>query len=74
MPDDDRSARTPDDILHTADHWRKRAEEMRKLSEKIDDPVAKSLILRTADDYETLARRAEEQAGGRGARSSPATS
>jgi hypothetical protein len=74
MSDDDRSARAPDDILHTADHWRKRAEEMRKLAEKIDDPVAKSLILRTAGDYETLAGRAEERAGGRGPTSSPTTS
>jgi hypothetical protein len=71
MSDDDRSARTPDEILHTADHWRKRAEEMRKLAEKIDDPVAKSLILRTADDYETLARRAEERTGAGPTSSSP---
>jgi hypothetical protein len=74
MSDDDRSARSPDDILHTGDHWRKRAEEMRKLAEKIDDPVAKSLISRTADDYETLAKRAEERTGGRAPTSPSATS
>jgi transcriptional regulator with XRE-family HTH domain len=73
MPDDDRSASSPDHILHSADHWRKRAEELRTLAEKIDDPQAKQMMLSTADDYEMLAKRAEERAS-RGPTSPPATS
>jgi hypothetical protein len=57
MPADDRNV-----ILNSADHWRKRAEEMRTLAEAVGDPVAKRLILSTADDYERLAKRAEERA------------
>jgi transcriptional regulator with XRE-family HTH domain len=73
MPGDDRSATSADHILHSADHSRKRAEELRTLAEVVDDPAAKRLILSTAEDYERLAERAEERAG-RGPTSSPATS
>jgi transcriptional regulator with XRE-family HTH domain len=73
MPGDDRSATSADHILHSADHSRKRAEELRTLAEVVDDPAAKRLILSTAEDYERLAERAEERAG-RGPTSSSATS
>ena len=53
---------TRDIILNSANHWRKRAKETRALAEAIADSVAKSLILRTADDYDKLAERAEERA------------
>jgi transcriptional regulator with XRE-family HTH domain len=73
MPDNDRSATSAYHILHSANHSRKRAEELRTLAEVVDDPAAKRLILSTAEDYERLAERAEERAG-RGPTSSPATS
>lgn len=73
MPGDDRSVTSGDHILHSADHSRKRAEELRTLAKAVDDPVAKRLILSTADDYERLAERAEGRAG-HGRTSSTATS
>jgi hypothetical protein len=42
-----------------------RAKEARALAEQIDDPEAKRTMLATADDYERLAKRAEERAAGR---------
>jgi hypothetical protein len=74
MPGDDRRASAPDHILYSADHWRKRAEELRTLAEKIDDLHAKQLMLSTADDYEMLAKRAAERSGSRGPTSPLATS
>jgi hypothetical protein len=44
MPGDDSGASPTDHILHSADHSRKRAEELRTLAEVVDDPVAKRLI------------------------------
>jgi hypothetical protein len=46
-----------------ADHWRGRAEEMRRIAEgMIVIPRAKASILRTAEEYEGLADRAEKRA------------
>jgi hypothetical protein len=39
-------------------HWRDRAEEVRSLADGIHDLVAKTRILRIAEDYERLAERA----------------
>lgn len=42
-------------------HWRERAEETRVVAEKMHDIGAREMMLRVADDYEGLARRALER-------------
>ena len=46
-------------------HWLDCAKEARALAEQIDDPEAKRLLRKNADDYERLAKRAEKRAAGR---------
>lgn len=45
-------------IFSNPDHWRDRAEEARVLAEQMNDPVAKQMMLKIADDYMRLAVRA----------------
>src|SRR5262249_12456262 len=42
-------------------HWRERAQEARVHPEQITDPESKKAMLRIAEDYEKLAKRAEER-------------
>jgi hypothetical protein len=45
-------------------HWRGRAEEMRALGERMRECVSKHMMFRMAQDYERLARTAEERMKG----------
>jgi hypothetical protein len=49
-------------------HWRDRAEEARAVADQLTDDFAKKQMLRIADDYETLAKRAEKRLKDRGLR------
>jgi hypothetical protein len=52
----------PTSIANDPEHWRKRAKDMRALANEIKDPLSKETMLRIADDYERLAKRAAERA------------
>jgi hypothetical protein len=42
-------------------HWRKRAEEMRRLADEASDEKMRLKMVEIADGYELLAQRAEER-------------
>jgi hypothetical protein len=48
----------------TSEHWRARAQEARRLAEKIEDPEAKRAMQKVAANYERVAQRAEAREAG----------
>lgn len=49
-------------FLNDPQHWRDRADQMRALASETSDPESRTIMLRLANDYELLARRAERRA------------
>ena len=49
--------------LNHTDYWRKRAEEARAIAVQMMDPHTKATMLAIAQDYDKLAKRAEDRAG-----------
>ena len=45
----------PASFINDPEHWRARAEEMRRLAEDMKDAATKEMMLRIAHDYENLA-------------------
>jgi hypothetical protein len=54
-----------DHPINDPKHWLDRAKEARALAGQMNDPEAKRTMLGIAEDYERLAKRAEERAAGR---------
>jgi hypothetical protein len=51
-------------FINEPDHWRARAPEARILASQMNDSESKDAMLRIAEDYERLAKRAEDRAAG----------
>ena len=49
-------------VLDDPQHWRDRAEEVRRVARFVSDQRAKETILRMADEYDQLAHDAEQRA------------
>jgi hypothetical protein len=47
-------------LVNDANHWRRRAEEMRAIAEDMKGKANKQIALRVAEYYDELARRAAE--------------
>ena len=52
----------PASLINDPEHWRKRADEARSLADDMKDEISKQMTLQIADDYEHLAKRAEQRA------------
>jgi len=56
------SAQTMKIRIYRAEHWHRRAEELRSLAgEAARDPDSRSLLKQIADEYDLLAKRAEDR-------------
>jgi hypothetical protein len=51
-------------FVNNAKHWLDRATEMRNLASEANDAATKALMLRVAEDYDELARRAMRRSDG----------
>jgi hypothetical protein len=49
----------PKHLLNDPAHWRRLAEETRRVAEQLDDPLAKRTLLEVAEHYEQIAVIAE---------------
>jgi hypothetical protein len=49
-------------FINDPQHWRGRAEEARTLADLMSDDMSKQMMLLIADDYDRLAKRAEQRA------------
>ena len=47
-------------LLNNVEHWRSRAEEARTIAELMNDAECRRMMLRIADDYEKIAKKAKE--------------
>jgi hypothetical protein len=56
-----RSIRASKDLINAPQHWRDRAEAARTLADELTAPDSKRRMLRIAQDFEELARRAEQR-------------
>jgi hypothetical protein len=52
----------PAPLINDPEHWHKRADEARSLADDMKDEISKQMTLQIADDYERLAKRAEQRA------------
>jgi lipopolysaccharide biosynthesis regulator YciM len=50
---------SPRPLIQDAEHWRKRAEEARRLAERMMDLESRRVMLEIAKSYDELAARAE---------------
>jgi hypothetical protein len=48
-------------LLNDPKHWRERAEEARKVAIESDNPLVRRSMMRIVDEYEMLAKRAEQR-------------
>jgi hypothetical protein len=48
-------------LLNDPRHWRERAEEARKVVAESDNPLVRRSMMRIVEEYEELAKRAEER-------------
>lgn len=51
----------PEKRINDPDYWRGRADELRAVADDFKDLHAREQLFRCADDYDTMARRAEER-------------
>jgi hypothetical protein len=56
------NAQTPASAFNDPEHLRQRSEEARRMADLMSDIPSKEAMLRIAEDYERLAKRAEERA------------